>query len=267
MGAIVKSAGRCAGIYKECVKTAFAGALAYRFNFILSLLITLSFNILFPLVTILIYNAGASFPGWGFYEVLLIQSVFTLSQGLSRMASGGLLWTTMQHVREGSFEVVLLKPLGPVFYLFVTNFDPEMVGLIIGGGTLFGISLAHTGITSAAAIPGFILLFAAGFAVMTGINIIMAATSFKWVGNSRLPEIFDSVLSFGKYPVTIFPNIIRGFATFIIPVGMVGYYPARSLLGKPDIAALAAVIPCLLFMASGLLLYRYMVRLYEGVGG
>lgn len=37
-------------------------------------LIILTGNILFPLVTILIYNSGASFPGWTFHETLLIQA-------------------------------------------------------------------------------------------------------------------------------------------------------------------------------------------------
>lgn len=254
-------------IYKICVKTAVLTASAYRLNFVLSLIITLGFNVFFPLVTILIYNSGASFPGWGFYEVLLIQSIFTLSQGLSRIVSGGVLWTTMDHVREGSFEIVLLKPLDPVFYLIASNFDPEMFGLIVGGAAMLAFSLVHVGIFSAFAVLQSILLFAAGFAVMTGISLVMAAMSFKWVGNSRLPEIFDSVLSFGKYPASIFPKAVQGFAAFIIPVSMIGFFPAEALLGKADLADFIAVAPCLLFMLFGIWLYRHMIKLYEGVGG
>jgi ABC-2 type transport system permease protein len=256
-------------IYKTCVTTAMARALSYRLNFILSMLITLGFNILFPLVTILIYRAGASFPGWNFYEVLLIQSVYTLSLGLASIMFSGVLWTTMQHIREGSFEVVLLKPLDPLFFLIASNFDPGSAWLIIGGGVMFGFSLAHSGpVTNAAiVIPIFLLLFAAGFAVMAGMQMIMAATSFKWVGNSRIPEIFDSIMTFGKYPVTIFPQVVKGIATFVIPVGMIGFFPASALLGRLDPAALLAVIPCIMFMLLGIWMYHFMVKLYEGVGG
>ena len=244
-----------------------ARALTYRLNFILSLIITLGFNILFPLVTILIYRSGASFPGWNFYEVLLIQSVFILSSGLASIMFSNVLWTTMQHVREGSFEIVLLKPLNPLFFLISSNFDPESAGLIIGGGVLFVFSIVNNEIASLVAIPQFLLLFAAGFAVMAGINMIMAATTFKWVGNSRIPEIFDSIMTFGRYPVTIFPQAIKGIATFVIPVGMIGFYPASALMGRLEPAAMAAVIPCILFMLFGIWLYQHMVRLYEGVGG
>ena len=254
-------------IYAECIKTAIARELTYRLNFLLSLFITLGFNILFPLVTILIYRAGASFPGWDFYEVLLMQSVFTMSNGLACIMFSGVLWTTMQHIREGSFEIVLLRPVNPLLFLIVTNFDAGSAGLIIGGAALFGFSVSQTGIVSIAVIPQFLLLFAAGFAVMAGMQMIMAATSFKWVGNSRIPEIFDSIMTFGKYPVTIFPKAVQVIAAFVIPVAMIGFFPASALLGRLDPIALIAVVPCVLFMLFGFWLYQYMVRLYEGVGG
>jgi ABC-2 type transport system permease protein len=231
------------------------------------MLITLCFNLFFPLTTILIYNSGASFPGWNFYEVLLIQSIFTLSLGLTCVLFSNVLWSTMQYIREGSFEVVLLRPLNPLFFLIASNFDTGSFGLLIGGGVMFGIAIAHTGFVSFAATAQFLLLFTAGFAVMTGFQMIMAATSFKWVGNSRLPDILDSILSFGKYPVSIFPQAIKMLASFIIPVGMIGFYPASALLGRLDPVVLISVIPCILFMFLGIWLYQYMVRLYEGVGG
>ena len=259
---------RFLSVYAECIKTAVARALTYRLNFLLSLIITIGYNALFPLVSILIYSNGAGFPGWNFYEVLLMQSIFIISQGLSSIMFSNVLWTTMQHIREGSFEIVLLKPMNPLFFLIASNFDPESAGLIIGGIVLFVFSLVQTEIVfSASAIGQFILLFTGGFLVMAGINMLMAATSFKWVGNSRIPEIFDSVMTFGKYPVTIFPKLIKGIATFVIPVGMIGFYPASALLGRLDPFTLLAVIPCALFMFFGIWIYQYMVRLYEGVGG
>jgi ABC-2 type transport system permease protein len=231
------------------------------------MLMTLCFNLLFPLVTILIYNSGASFPGWNFHEVLLMQSIFMLSLGLANVLFSNVLWSTMQYIREGSFEVVLLRPLNPLFFLIATNFDTGSFGLLIGGAVMFSIAAAHTGFVSLAAFLQFLLLFAAGFAVMTGFQMIMAATSFKWVGNSRLPEILDSILTFGKYPVSIFPQSIKTIVTFIIPAGMIGFFPASALLGRLEPLVLISVIPCVLFMLFGIWLYHFMVKLYEGVGG
>jgi ABC-2 type transport system permease protein len=253
--------------YITCVATAIGKALTYRLDFLFSMFITLCFNLLFPLATILIYKSGAAFPGWNFYEVLLIQSIFTLSLALAYILFSNVLWSTMQHIREGTFEVVLLRPVNPLFFLIATNFDTGSFGLLIGGGVMFGIAVSHTGVISVASVPQFLFLFAGGFAVMTGFQMVMAATSFKWVGNSRLPDILDSILSFGKYPVSIFPKIIRIISSFIVPVGMIGFFPASALLGRLDPLVLISVVPCVLFMFFGIWLYHVMVKLYEGVGG
>ena len=58
------------------------------------------------------------------------------------------------------------------------------------------VSASHTGIAGAGGILLFLLLFISGIAVMGGLDLIMAAISFKWVGNSRIPEIFGSIEEF-----------------------------------------------------------------------
>jgi ABC-2 type transport system permease protein len=53
----------------------------------------------------------------------------------------------------------------------------------------------------------------------------------------------------------------------VIPVSMVGLFPASALLSRADMKMFLAVIPCVLFMMSGIWLYNRMIRRYEGVGG
>jgi len=254
-------------IYKECIRVAFATALTYRMNFFLNTVIMLLGDILLPLITLLIYGSGAGFKGWNVYEVLLIQSVFTMAMAIADMSFHGIMWATMLAVREGNFEMVLLMPVDTMFLLMAKSFSIDAIGLLIGGATIFIIAIAHIGVPSLVIWLQFIALFIIGLMVMLGIALMMAATSFKWVGNSRIPEIFDSVRSFGKYPQSIFPKSILLAATYIIPVAMIGFFPAAALMGRGSYAMFGAVIPCILFMAAGISLYRYMVRMYQGVGG
>ena len=254
-------------IFLQCLRIAFSDATAYRANFVLSLLIIFFGNVLFPLVTILIYGSGAGFPGWNFYEVLLIQAIFTISTGISNIFFNGIFWQTNIHIREGTFEITLIKPLDTLFFLGVTTIRLDNIGLVLGGGIMTGIALAHIeGITGIMVLQS-IVLFLGGVCVMLGITLIMAATAFKWVGNSRIPEIFDSILLFAKYPQSIFPGAVRGFTAFIMPVAMIGFFPASALLGKSQPAHFIALVPCVLFMCAGIALYKCMIHLYEGVGG
>lgn len=254
-------------IYTQCMKTAVARAAAYRMDFLLSMFITLLGNIAFPLITLLIYHSGASFPGWNLYEVLLIQSIYTLSNGLSSIVFAGVLWVTMGHIREGNFEVVLLKPLNPLTYLISTNFNVECFSMVIGGLVIFFIAITHIGTFTVTLLLSSFLLFLGGLAVMSGMQLLMAATSFKWVGNSRIPELFDSIKVFGQYPLTIFPTSIRMFATYLIPVGMIGFLPAAAILGRVPCYTYIAILPCGLFFLFGIWIYQRMIRNYEGVGG
>ena len=254
-------------IYGTCIKTSLSRAAAYRMNFLLSVTITLLGNVLFPIVTILIYQGGASFPGWTFYEVLLMQAIYTLSNGLTSMVFESILWVTMDHIRNGNFEIILLKPVRPLEYLIGTNFAFENVGMVVGGTLLYVIAIRHVEKLSITMFLCSGLLFMAGILVMVGFQLIMAATSFKWVGNSRIPEIFNSIKTFGQYPMTIFPMSIRTLATFLIPVGMVGFYPAAALLGRLSFYHWFAILPCILFLLFGIWIYHVMIKSYEGVGG
>jgi ABC-2 type transport system permease protein len=254
-------------VFKTCIKISCARAAVYRFNFLLSLGITFVGSLAFPLVALLIYGAGAAFPGWGFHEVLLIQSLFTLSRAMVQCVMDNMLWETMNHVREGKFETVLLKPMDPLTYMVTTTFSPNSFGNFLCGAVLFGYAVTHAGVASfASALAGFVL-FVAGVMVMAGLQLIMAALSFKWVGNSRLYEIFSGVESFGQYPISIFPAAIRAVITFAIPVGLVGFYPAAALLGRAGTEGFAAAGFSLVFFGLGIGLYKYMVRLYKGAGG
>ena len=254
-------------LYKETIRSSITRSTAYRANFILGILVSLLSNVIFPLVTLLIYKSGASFKGWNMYEVLLVQSIFTISQGIAGMLFSGIVWSTMSYVAEGTLEIVLIKPVNCLFYLLATNFNISEIGIVLGGVIILVIAVANIGHVVLVNVCLCLLLFFVGLFVMLGIMLLMAATSFKWVSNSRIPEIYDSVANLGNYPQSIFPKWIVGITSFIMPVAMIGFFPANALLGRMESWMYISVIPCALFLAFGIALYQYMVRLYEGVGG
>lgn len=263
----MKKLSHYAEIYKACLHTVFANLTAYRADFIMFSVINLVSSIVLPLVTLLIYNNGASFPNWTMWEVLVIQGVYTMSNYTAYAIFNGVIWVTMDRIREGNFETVLIKPVSPLFFLTASTFDPEAIISIGGGLAMLIVSLCHTGAPDALGWLSFAVLYLAGTAVLCGIFLVMAAITFKWVGNSRIPEIFDSIKAFGQYPFDIFPRVIRAVAAFVIPVAMIGFFPASALLGRSEPAAFIAVISCIIFMLFGIWLYNKMIKLYEGVGG
>ena len=48
----------------------------------------------------------------------------------------------------------------------------------------------------------------------------MSGTLFKWVGNSRIYEIFNTITQFGLFPKTIYSRAFQNLLTYFIPVAM-----------------------------------------------
>lgn len=254
-------------IYKESIRIAFASAATYRANFTLESIITILSNILFPLVTLLIYGSGAKFKGWTLYEVLLIQALFTMSTGVASMFFDGIVWNTMRNVVDGTLEIVLIKPVNCLFFLLASTFNINSIGVVAGGGIIFFFALMHITVPTTIMWTQCIAMFLTGILVMLGMELMMAATSFKWVANSRIPEMYDSISKFGNYPQSIFPKWIAALTSFIMPVSMIGFFPACALLGRTEWWMFLSILPCIIFMAAGIKLYHHMIKLYEGVGG
>lgn len=110
----------------------------------------------------------------------------------------------MSHVVEGTLEVVLIKPTSSLFLLLARSFEFESIGLLGGGVIMFVYALSGIDGMTIGSWLLFLLLFGAGLLVMFGVALIVAAISFKWVANSRLPEMFESIKSFGRYPGRFF---------------------------------------------------------------
>jgi ABC-2 type transport system permease protein len=156
----------------------------------------------------------------------------------------------------------------PLPFIVLTTAQPESAGVALGGAVLMAWSASRSvHAVSPAAVLRFLGLFLAGLCAMAGIALVMAATSFRWVGNSRLPEIADSVQTVGRYPLRIFPGAVQGVVTFVVPVAMVGFYPASALLGHSAAGMWPAAALCAAFLGFGAWLYHQQVRHYQGVGG
>lgn len=254
-------------IYLQAAKTAVASRMAYRLDYFLSISIMLFFEMVGPMVTVLIYGAGVSFPGWNLYEALLIQAIFLLAKGIAFPFFFGMVWNTLRRVQEGTFDLLLIKPQPVLFMAIVTGFDAEDLGKLIGGTGLFVISITHLAPPSPLQWVSFVFIFCFSLIVMFAFAVLMAATGMIWIGNSRLYELFNTLTSFGIYPSSIFSKNIQVVISYIIPIGMIGSFPASVLLGRPAPEALIGIGISVLFLALSLLFWKIMMSRYTSAGG
>lgn len=254
-------------IYLHGMKTSLASRMAYRGDFFMSIIIMMVVELFGPLVTILIYNNGASFPGWEKHEVLLLQGVFLLSRGIAFPFFMGMVWNTISRVWEGTYDLLLIKPRSILQMSIITAFDSEDLGKLIGGTLLFLYAIRSVPMLSAVNWLSFLLLFLFSLVTMFAFGLFMAGLGIVWIGNYRIYEIFMTTMEFGLYPRSIFTKMFQTIITWVIPISLLGSFPASALLGKQMTGVLGAMLCSVLFLLAGLWFHRRMVRNYTSAGG
>ena len=263
----MKRVARLVAVYMQYIRISFSSSVAYRLDFIFTQIIMLISSLFIPLLTVLIYSNGGELPGWSFHEALLIQSVFMLCTGFCAPFFNNMVWITMDHVREGTYDMLMLKPGSTIFINIASSFGFEQIGAFAGGAGMFIYSLSNLPPVSVLGAAQFGLLFIMGVCMNLGCILLLSAVSFKWVGNSRLFQIYDAMTMFGRYPGGIFSNVVQIVTAWVIPVAMLGFFPAAAILGRATAQMFLAAIPCAAFLALGWLVFRRMLYLYQSAGG
>lgn len=254
-------------VYIQGVKTALASRMAYRGDFIMSMLIMMIVELGGPVITVIIYGNGASFPGWGQYEVLLLQGIFLLSRGISFPFFMGIVWNTIERVQEGTFDLLLIKPRSILLMSVVTAFDSEDLGKLIGGIIVFLFAMKHLPAQPLTHWVAFFILFLFSLLLMFAFALFMAGLGIVWIGNFRIYDIFMTTMEFGMYPKSIFTKFFQSLITYVIPVSLLASYPATALLGKLDSNVILALLSSVVFLLLGLWFYFRMVNNYSSAGG
>jgi len=253
--------------WSAVMRVKLAEMMVYRSHFILSVLLLIVGDLVVPLVTLLVYRSGASFPGWTLYEALLVQAVFVLAKGIAFPFFFGMVGTTLSQVREGTFDLLLLRPRPVMFMSMLTGFDPDDFGRLVSGSVLFSYAISGIVVPGWEAWLQFGLLFLASIAVLFAMSLFLSGILFRWVGSSRVFDIFDAVSGFGMYPGTIFSKTLQNVFTYILPIGLIAFVPASALLGREGWGSLWALASAVVLLLVGIVYWNRMLKNYTSAGG
>lgn len=249
------------------IKLAIAENMAYRSSFFISIFIMFIFELLFPIVSILIYRSGVSFPGWTLYEVILIQGAFILAKGVAFPLFIGMFFQVMWRIRSGTFDVVLLRPRPVLFTMIITSFNIHDFSKFFTGILLLVMALTHLPAPNVWQWIWFILLIIVSILLILSFIILMCVYTIRFIGSDRVLALIDPISQFGLYPRSIFIEPIRTIATNIIPVTLIGFYPASVLLGKDIHGIILAVLTAVCVVAVSLILWSRSIGKYTSAGG
>jgi ABC-2 type transport system permease protein len=104
--------------------------------------------------------------------------------------------------------------------------------------------------------------------VYGGIYVTVASSTF-WTqdrGAGFFPIAYNTI-NFGRYPLNVYPAMVRFLLTFVLPYAFVAFLPAAGVL-RPEFAWLGwLTLPVgLLVFGLGLIMWRLGLARYEGAG-
>lgn len=216
-----------------------------------------------------------SVAGWSGAEVALLIGLARTGESLAAICGRGVDPTWFSDaVRRGEFDGVLVRPVSPLAWLFVTQVEVRFVLRALAGVVVVGVASHVAGV--ALTLTNVALLAAAivACAVLVLCVLVMgAALTFVTLEGSEIANLFaNGGVGLVSFPLDLYGSALRFTFTFLIPVGLCVYVPALALLDRPGPGPLGPellpLLPVMLtaFVGLAVLAWRAGMRRYQSSG-
>ena len=213
--------------------TALAGQLEYQLNVVIELLAAVLNLAGSVFILLLFFGVHRSLGGWSWQQALVVQGVYTLLDGVASTWLRPNLGAIVTHVREGTLDFVLLKPIDSQFWLSLRNLSPAGLSDLVLGLGLIAWAAAQAGARlSPVSAALALLLIAAGVLILYALWFVLAATSIWFVKTWNATEVLRAALTAGRFPITAYPPGLRLLLTLVLPVAFLTTVPAEAILGR-----------------------------------
>lgn len=256
-------------LYKKFFQQYVKVIIEYRASFVLGLIGFLFVQSTGIIFINLIFKAIPSLDGWSFNEILFIYGLAQIPRGIDHVFTDYLWIFSWKTIVEGEFDRYLLRPINPLFQVIAETLQPDGLGEIIVGVMLTIYSLPRVEI-SFDLMKFFILVVVILFSTLIYTAIKLAFTSIAFWTKSSFSYLFMTyqISSFAKYPVGIYPKIIKTILIGIIPFAFTGYYPAAYFLGRESFVSGVVMTICvaLISICIAYKIWTIGIKSYESAG-
>ncbi len=244
--------------------------LEYKADFLLGIATVVMFHgVSLLFINVLFVDNAVSLSGWDKYQVLFIYGFSIFPLNLFFCFGSNLYAFSSQHIVEGEFDRVLLRPLNTLFQVLLEKIDvDDLFGLIIGVVIISHASQRLGVEWSLARLALAALLALCGAVIYGGVFITLAALSFWWPDRMGfMPPVFN-MIAFGKYPVEIYNRLIQFVLMWIVPFAFVAFFPSTHFLAGEQYRLYVLLTPVVALAAAGIaaLVWTSGVKHYESTG-
>ncbi|MFC9975391.1 ABC transporter permease [Spirillospora sp. NPDC127200] len=182
-----------------------------------------------------LYANAPRIAGFTVAEVVFLYGTSATSFAISDL----LLGTTERlgrHIREGSLDAMLVRPVSPLVQLASEDFSPRRLGKLVPSLGALALSLpaleVHWTAGRTAMVPAMVVT---GAVLFGGLWVLTAAVQFVLIDvHAATKSVTYGGAFLTQYPMTMFArDFVRGI-TFVVPLAFVNWQPALYVLDRPD---------------------------------
>ncbi|WP_433423836.1 ABC transporter permease [Microtetraspora malaysiensis] len=139
-----------------------------------------------------------------------------------------------QHIKAGTFDAMLVRPVGTFVQIAADRFTPHRAGRVLQAAIVLGVALARLDVPASRAwmIP---VMVACGIVIFTSIWALGGALQFLLTDAPEVTNAFTyGGVTLTQYPLTVYgADLVRG-VTYVLPLAFVNWQPGLYVLGRAD---------------------------------
>ncbi|WP_162913024.1 ABC-2 family transporter protein [Rhodospirillaceae bacterium SYSU D60014] len=206
----------------------------YRINLVMDAVNALLSFAAGLLVLYAIFDHADAIGGWSFPQALSLLGVFMILEGFIEFFLYPNFNRLPDYIRKGDMDFMLLKPVSSQFLVSFRYIRLWKLPELATGVFLLGYAMTVLDTLSVATLALTLVLLASAAAIVYSIWCMLTTTAFWLIKVDNLPELFYSLFTAGRFPVSAFPPWARFFLTFILPIAFATTVPASAAAGRLD---------------------------------
>ena len=242
--------------------------LQYKVSFICSFISNLLVFFGYYFTIICLFDKFASIGGFTLYEVLLTFGIMQFGFSFCEVFFRGV--DQFDHlICEGNFDRLLLRPRTVIFQLICEEINLAKLSRVLQAIVVIVISIINLDVSWNVE-KTILLLFMIISAIFLYLSIFIIAAAYCFFtikGTEARNVLLYGSREVAQYPIGIFGKKIIFFFTYIIPFGLVNYYPLLYLIGKTNNKFyLFSPIIGIIYIVPSILIFYICMRRYKSVG-
>jgi len=252
-------------VYKKFLHTSLASELEYKTNILVDLftaILSLVGSIF--LLSIFFQNSGY-IGGWKFEQALIIQGIYTILNGITNTWFNPNLTEIVKHIREGTLDFVLLKPIDSQFFISLKRITPSgLLEIMLGFCLLLyciKINQINLNLTS---LTLCLITIICSICILYSLWFFISTTTIWFAKTWNATEVLRSFLYIGRFPLNSFSFSLRIFFSVFIPIAFITTIPSEVFLGLSVLwKILLEVIVATVFLITSRKFWLFALKFYS----